>query len=251
LNITGFSRPDWIEISLMPQDTPQIELWSHIQTERLDAFEGAKTRLDSLIRRAEKLTRRRNLLNIGCGNGYLEARAQSRQWQVVSVDPDQKSVNRISSMGIDARCGSITSLPVPAASIDVVICTEVFEHLTQETLELGLKEIQRVLIPGGILIGTVPYRENLQDNEVFCPHCSRTFHRWGHHQSFDEVKMRGVLEREFHLRMVKPVYFPQWNQGGWKGKLLWSARWAFGMVGVYGSSANLFFSAANDKTINN
>lgn len=229
----------------MPQDAPQIELWSHIQTERLDAFEGAKTRLDSLIRRAEKLTRGRNLLNIGCGNGYLEARAQSRQWHVVSVDPDKKSVDRISSMGIDARCGSITALPVQAASMDVVICTEVFEHLTQEILELGLKEIKRVLAPGGILIGTVPYRENLHDNEVFCPHCNTVFHRWGHHQSFDEARMRAVLGREFHVRTVKPVYFIPWAEGGWKGKLLWSARWALGMVGNYGSSANLFFNAVN------
>jgi SAM-dependent methyltransferase len=231
----------------MPQDAPQIELWSHIQTQRLDAFEGSKGRLDSLIRRSEKLTRGRNLLNIGCGNGYLEAKAQSRQWHVVSVDPDQKSVDRISSMGIDARCGSITALPVPAASMDVVICTEVFEHLTEETLELSLKEIKRALVPGGILIGTVPYRENLQDNEVFCPHCSRTFHRWGHHQSFDEARLRAVLGREFYLRTVKPAYFAQWTQGGWKGKLLWSARLALGMVGVYGSSANLFFHAAKTK----
>ena len=231
----------------MSQDAPQIELWSHIQTERLDAFEGAKTRLDALIRRAERVTRGRNLLNIGCGNGYLEARAQSRRWHVVSVDPDQKSVNRISSMGIDARCGSITSLPVPAASMDVVICTEVFEHLTQETLELGLKEIKRVLAPGGILIGTVPYRENLQDNEVFCPHCNRVFHRWGHHQSFDEAKMRAVLGQEFYLLTVRPIYFAQWTQGGWKGKLLWSARLALGLVGSYGSSANLFFHVARDK----
>jgi SAM-dependent methyltransferase len=231
----------------MPQDIPQTELWSHIQTERLDAFEGSKTRLDSLIRRAEKLTKGRNLLNIGCGNGYLETRAQSRQWQVVSVDPDPKSVSRIKSMGIDARCGSVASLPLPSASMDIVICTEVFEHLTEETLDLGLTEIKRVLVPGGILIGTVPYRENLSDNEVFCPHCSRTFHRWGHHQSFDEVKMRSVLGRELSLSTVKPLYFVPWTQTGWKGKLLWSARYAFGMVGIYGSSANLFFQAVRDK----
>jgi SAM-dependent methyltransferase len=128
-----------------------------------------------------------------------------------------------------------------------VICTEVFEHLTEEILELGLKEIKRILVPGGILIGTVPYRENLADNEVFCPHCNRTFHRWGHHQSFDEDKMRAVLGQDFSLRNVKPVYFAQWTQGGWKGRLLWSARLALGLVGIYGSSANLFFHVGSDK----
>jgi hypothetical protein len=59
--------------------------------------------------------------------------------------------------------------------------------------------------------------------------------------------MRAVLEREFCLRTVKPVYFAQWTQGGWKGKLLWSVRLALAMVGSYGSSANLFFHVARDK----
>jgi SAM-dependent methyltransferase len=227
----------------MPHDAPQIALWSYVQTERTAAFEGSKARLKALVRRAERLTRGRTLLNIGCGDGYLEKNAQSRQWKVMSVDPDPKSVNLIKSGGIDCRFGSIESLPFPSGSVDVVICTEVFEHLTQETLDLGLKEIERVLVPAGVLIGTVPYRENLSENEVFCPHCSRKFHRWGHHQSFDEARMRRMLGTEFSVRSVKPVYFVPWTFAGWKGKLLWSARYAFGLVGIYGSSANLFFTA--------
>lgn len=227
----------------MPADAPQVELWSHFQTERSDTFDLARKRLDVLVRRAEKLTPGRDLLNIGCGNGYLETAAQQRHWRVVSVDPDQKSVERVKSLGIDARRGTVDSLPLPAASLDAVICTEVFEHLTPATLDAGLKEIQRVLRPGGFLLGTVPYRENLSDNQVFCPHCSRTFHRWGHHQSFDEAKLRSVLDRDFAVPTVKPVYFVPWALVGWKGKLLWFARFAFSLVGVYGSGANLFFVA--------
>jgi SAM-dependent methyltransferase len=227
----------------MPADPPQIELWSHIQTEQTGAFDLAKKRLDSLIRRAEKLTSGRTLLNIGCGNGYLETAAQHRRWRVVSVDPDQKSVDRVKSLGIDARCGNIESLPLPSESFDVVMCTEVFEHLTRETLDTGLNEIKRVLVPDGVLMGTVPYRENLSDNQVFCPHCKRTFHRWGHHQSFDEAGMQSVLGRDFAVRTVKPVYFVPWALVSWKGKLLWSARFAFSVAGVYGSGANLFFTA--------
>ena len=227
----------------MPVDGPQVELWSHIQTQRTGAFDLAKKRLDSLVRRSEKLVRGRTILNIGCGDGYLERAAQARHWQVVSVDPDRSSAERVKAMGIDARCGSIDSLPLPPASVDVVVCTEVFEHLTPETLDAGMKEIARVLVPGGALIGTVPYRENLRDNEVFCPHCKETFHRWGHHQSFDEEKMLGLLERNFTVRTVKPVYFVPWRLIGWKGKLLWFARFVFSLAGVYGAGANLFFAA--------
>lgn len=228
---------------------PQIELWSHFQTGQTGAFDLAKKRLDSLIRRAEKLTKRRTLLNIGCGNGHLERTAQARHWQVVSVDPDPKSVDRVKSMGVDARCGTIESLPIPSDSVDLVICTEVFEHLTPATLNAGLKEIKRVLVPEGILMGTVPYRENLADNQVFCPHCNRAFHRWGHHQSFDEAAMRSVLSHALAVRKVKPVYFVPWASVGWKGRLLWSARFAFSLAGVYGSGANLLFVATKVNRI--
>lgn len=228
----------------MPPDTPQVELWSHFQTVRPEAFRGAAKRLDSLIRLAEKHSHGRSLLNIGCGDGYLERSAQQRNWSVVSVDPDAKSVAALKARGIDARCGRIESLPVESDSLDVVLCTEVLEHLTPESLEAGLAEIRRVLKPAGLLIGTVPYRENLVENEVFCPDCRKTFHRWGHHQSFDEARLASLLGTHFEVRSVRPRYFPTWSMYNWKARLLWSARYAFALFGNYGRDANLLFMAA-------
>ena len=227
----------------MLPDTSQVELWSHFQTERPEDFEDAHKRLSKLLRLAESLSRGRTILNIGCGNGYLEQSAQEKRWAVISVDPDPKSVERIKSMGIDARCGSISALPVETASVDVVVCTEVFEHLSPKVMEAGLEEIQRVLRPGGHLIGTVPYRENLATSEVFCPDCHKTFHRWGHLQSFDEAKMRGALTRHLAVKKIRPVYLIAWNRLDWKGKLLCTARSIFSLFGAYGSSANLLFVA--------
>jgi len=153
-------------------------------------------------------------------------------------------------MGIDARRGIIESLPVASESINVVVATEVFEHLMPDSMEAGLKEIRRVLMPEGILIGTVPYRENLSDNEVFCPHCKMTFHRWGHHQSFDESRMRSVLENYFFARKVSPAFFAPWKALDWKGKLSVSARLAFSLFGIHGSTSNLLFIAAMHSTKN-
>ncbi len=225
-------------------ETSQIELWSHIQNARSELFGGASDRLEKLVRIAEKRSRGRALLNIGCGNGHLEQAAQKRGWQVISVDPDPGSVERIKSMGIDARCGLIHALPIDSASLDVVVCSEVFEHLFLDYLETGLKEIRRVLKDGGILIGTVPYREDLAQNEVFCPDCHKTFHRWGHHQSFDESKMRSVLGKYLAPREVRPIYFHQWQVLDWKGKLLTVARAALSVFGAYGATANLLFIAS-------
>lgn len=49
----------------------------------------------------------------------------------------------------------IVSIPVPDASFDVVICTEVFEHIPDPLA--ALRELTRVLKKGGTLIVTAPF----------------------------------------------------------------------------------------------
>lgn len=227
----------------MPADTSQAQLWSHIQNERTCLFAGSKTRLDKLLRLAKYTVHGRTLLNIGCGDGYLERKAHQQNWQVISVDPDARSLEQLKSAGIDARGGTIESLPLDSGSVNVVICTEVLEHLTPASMEAGLKEISRVLVSGGMLIGTVPYRENLQENEVFCPDCKKTFHRWGHQQAFDESRVRSTLAGNFTVERVRPAYFIDWRTLNWKGMLIWLARFAFSVFGVYGANANILFIA--------
>ena len=228
----------------MPPDTTNAEIWSHYQSEQLEVFAASRARLDFMVRMAGRHSRGRCVLNIGCGNGYLERAAQHEGWTVISVDPDAKSADRLKAFGVDARCGIIEKLPVESQSVDAVICTEVFEHLTPASLDTGLDQIRLVLKPGGLLIGTVPYRENLAENEVFCPDCKKTFHRWGHMQSFDEASMHAVLAKYLQVSKVRPVYLPAWQVADWKGKLSMFARLVFSWIGVHSSESNLLFIAA-------
>lgn len=230
----------------MVSDTNQTEFWSHFQTEHVDVFAGSQTRLDFLVRLAGRLSTGGTLLNIGCGNGYLERCAQQKKWTVISVDPDSKSADRLKGLGFDGRRGTVESLPVASASIDTVICTEVFEHLSPASMESGLTEIRRVLKLGGLLIGTVPYRENLSRNEVLCPDCKKKFHRWGHQQSFDETSMRSVLSKYLAVRKVQAMYYGTWNVSRWPGKLSIAARLAFSWVGIHGDNSNLLFVASRN-----
>ena len=50
----------------------------------------------------------------------------------------------------------ITAIPVPDKSFDVIMCTEVFEHLPDSIS--AIKEFSRILKPGGYLIITAPFR---------------------------------------------------------------------------------------------
>ncbi len=49
----------------------------------------------------------------------------------------------------------ITAIPLPDASVDVIMCTEVFEHIPDPLA--ALKEFNRLIKPGGYLIITAPF----------------------------------------------------------------------------------------------
>lgn len=102
---------------------------------------------------------------------------------------------------IDAYPTSIAS-----GSIDLLILTEVIEHLDDLSLSTVLAEIHRVLAPSGRLVLTTPNDEVLERAEVICPECGCTFHRWQHcrtwkgetlaaclrNSGFSQVKIRTV-----------------------------------------------------------
>jgi SAM-dependent methyltransferase len=226
---------------------PQSDIWAYYQNEAMDNFSGAKKRLDYLVKFAHRAKfNYSTLLNIGCGDGYLERTALAAGWKVLSLDPDQRAVNRLAEQGIEAHCGVIESLPLQDESVDVVTCSEVLEHLTADQMNAGLAEIKRVLKPKGLLLGTTPYCETLNDNKFVCIHCGVRSHRWGHHQSFDEVKMQSGLGQFFSVLKVGPKYFPNW-QTNWKGKLFNLALLTLSMMGSSGKSSNLFFAAVKNK----
>lgn len=171
----------------------QNKIWNYYQTQHPEAFTGAATRLRHLSRKIPKGSR---VVNIGVGSGQLEILARQAGHDVISLDPDAASLKR-AARGQLAVAGLIQALPLLDESVDLVVVSEVLEHLDDQTLELGIREIRRVLRPGGLLLGTVPYREDLGQSMVVCPECSKVFHKVGHVRSFDEGSMRTALGDSF------------------------------------------------------
>ncbi|HET7213197.1 MAG TPA: class I SAM-dependent methyltransferase [Terriglobia bacterium] len=56
-----------------------------------------------------------------------------------------------------ARCEDITSLTFPASSVDLMVSSDVLEHVVD--LESAFRESARVLVPGGVHLFTVPYHD--------------------------------------------------------------------------------------------
>jgi SAM-dependent methyltransferase len=213
----------------------QHRIWSHFQNHRPEIFAQAEPRYRFLARRASGA----RVLNIGVGDGGLERMAAEMGCDVYSLDPDGEALAAIAGVSKGAT-GSIDAMPFDDAFFDTVVCSEVFEHLSDDLLRGGLAEIGRVLKPAGALIGTVPADEVLSESETVCPCCGNVFHRWGHVQSFSQTRLEGLL-RPYGAVRIERRLFVHWPSLNWKGKCAALLRKLIGALGNSGSGENLYF----------
>ena len=215
------------EIKIMSEQTKQDNLWLHYQTQATVVFDLSYTRLRFL---AERCTPGTRVLNIGVGSGYLEKLLVARGVFVYSLDPIDESIATLQAeldMGDRAKQGYGSNIPFEDGYFDKVIMTEVLEHIPDDTLHATLDEVRRVLKPGAEFTGTVPYQEDFNSNEVFCPNCQSQFHRWGHFQRFDVASLGGLLKQHsFLVKRIYPRTFPDFRRPG----LRQFARSVFGYV---------------------
>lgn len=101
------------------------------------------------------------ILDTACGNGWLASLYQPGH-QVVGLDIADANLRRIEGFGIRALKHNLDEpLPFDDASFDTVVCSEILEHLFRP--DLLLREIFRVLKPGGRVILTVPNLHGLRN----------------------------------------------------------------------------------------
>ena len=235
----------------MLTQSQQDNLWEHLQNLQSQSrthFDLSYPRLRFLAAKCEPGAR---VLTIGVGNGYLETLLAERRVDLHCLDPSGGTIERVRrelGIGMRAQRGYGQRIPFESDVFDKVIMTEVLEHLTTEVLHATLDEVRRVLKPGGKLIGTVPYREDLVANEVICPHCSNTFRRWGHEQSFDRASLKQLLvEHRFEIERLYPRAFSDFRR--WRPRLLLRAifRHVLGLLGEQIVGPNLYFCVRRQR----
>lgn len=91
-------------------------------------------------------------LDIGCGSGgtlrHLLARPEIAR--VVGVDPSASAIALSSRFG--ALLGSALDLPFAKASIGVATCFDILQHLRVGDDLVAMRELRRVLRPGGVAV---------------------------------------------------------------------------------------------------
>ena len=116
-------------------------------------FKGRRAVIWSLLRPLDA-TGPLRVLDAGCGTGrnLIEFRSLG---PVSGVDTSPEALNFCRERGIDdVRSGSLDALPFGDAAFDLILATDVIEHLRDD--HLALRELRRVSAPSGHLLLTVP-----------------------------------------------------------------------------------------------
>ena len=143
-------------------------------------------------------------------NDFRVTRALLRVADVVSIDLPRPVIG--SPRGASLAFSNIRAVPFADASFDLVVCTEVLEHLDDSTLRAGVAELHRV--SRRFVLVTVPCRQRV-DNELFkCSRCGHEENCMGHLREIAEADLTAWFPgwQVVALREIGTIegYAPRW-----------------------------------------
>jgi len=155
-------------------------------------FRGRTRILQSVLQ--SELTNGRHskrILSLGCGP------AEGLKWLVPFAGPDGKVIGldieplhgKTIGREIAFVIGSIEQAPFTAGSFDLVLALDVFEHLDDDSA--GVREVVRLVKPGGTLLVTVPALPSLWGGQDVVSEHRRRYTKRTLSRLFDNAGLSG------------------------------------------------------------
>jgi ubiquinone/menaquinone biosynthesis C-methylase UbiE len=97
-----------------------------------------------------------NILDVGCGTGLITRKLNSPHITALDINPwalERARLN-VKNDNVNFVLGDAEELPFSDGQFDIVVCTEMLEHIVRP--DLALECIYRILKPEALLIGSVP-----------------------------------------------------------------------------------------------
>ena len=172
-----------------------------------DVWRENRRKIDYVLWKTRKyLKRGLTACDIGIGDGYLLTRLNGAGLKVTGIDISGYSIGYLRddfrNKGLDIGLieGDISNVRLQENQFDIVTCFDVLEHIPGENLSRVLEQLKKSMVPGGLLIGTLPFQEDLSRNMLMCPECGHRFHRVGHFHSFQTAEeITTLFEPDFTI----------------------------------------------------
>lgn len=115
---------------------------------------SVRDRIYQLVRSFDAYRSHNRLLDVGFGAGWMLRAAADQGWSCWGTELAEEGIAAARSEGWHVYKGDLLDADLPAEHFDVIALVEVLEHLTDPLAYL--KEVARLLRPGGLLYGTTP-----------------------------------------------------------------------------------------------
>ncbi len=164
-------------------------------------------RLDEIFESFAPHRKSNRLLDVGCGAGSLLEAARRAGWEAEGTEVSRPAVEHVRGEGFEVFHGELAEAKYPEGHFDVVTASEIIEHVP-DPLSM-LREIARILRPGGLFWATTPHGRGLSARVLGI--------KWStvsppeHLQLFTLGGVRGLLKeagfssRAHHLARLQPL----------------------------------------------
>ena len=126
-------------------------LWTKLRG--FPSFFYQSIRINETVNEIAELKLKGKLLDAACGSGYILSRLPKGSVGI-EINPRHVKAAKKNAPFAKVKNGDIEKIPFRDSSFDVIIATEVFEHLPDS--KTVVSELWRVLKQGGSLVVTVP-----------------------------------------------------------------------------------------------
>lgn len=157
----------------------------------------------------EKLSPGANILDVGSGRGFFAKHLAGLGFKVIGIDFAKDAVEKananITDWGLEGKLkfveADVLNIPFVDVSFDAVCDFGLFETLYKEEWPIYVKEINRVLKPGGLYLNVSLSRETQHFFE-FSPKAGidADFEKYGiHYHFFGEDEMKTIFLEKFEV----------------------------------------------------